>query len=208
MSSLLRYLCIAGAIVVLLTACGPAPTAQPSTPEADEETVTGEATATLAPEPQETEPPAVAAEEGYPAAPTTDPNAAYPEPETSEASAYPPPATEGATGGPLGPVFELEPAQAGDTTVSGVGPVDVQIAIANVTFAGEMLGTGRSDEEGNFSISVEPLTEGHRIGVSIIPQDASSTAQDVAQEYFAYRGDDYMNLPNVGVFFDTITVSP
>lgn len=201
MSILLRYLCLAGALFSILVACGP-----PPTPEADE-TVTGEATSALAPETQATDSPAPGAEEGYPA-PGTNAEEAYPVPEATEVSAYPPPTTEDAAGGPLGPVFELEPAQAGDTTVSGVGPANLQLAIVNVTLAGEMLGTARSDEEGQFSIPVEPLTEGYRIGVSIIPQDGTSNAQEVGQEYFSYRGDEYMNIPNIGVFFDTIIVSP
>ena len=199
----LRYLTFAGLVVLLLSACGPSTPATPTTETQEEATRAATPTTVQSEAPGY---PAPGAEEGYPVAPTRDRSIGYPDPASEVPAAYPAPEEE--RGGPKGPIFALTPVQAGDTVVEGVAPFDLQLAIVDVTFGGNILGTGRSDAEGDFSISVEPLIEGHRIGISVIAQDGTSTVEDIAVEYFPYRGEQFMNLPNVGVFFDTATVSP
>jgi hypothetical protein len=71
-----------------------------------------------------------------------------------------------------------------------------------------VLGTGESDNDGRFSITVTPLPEGHRIGVTITELETSSTYEEIAREYFQYRGDGFYNVPNMGIFYDTALTEP
>jgi hypothetical protein len=101
-----------------------------------------------------------------------------------------------------------QPLQAGATTVSGQAPPDVALAIADITFNGAILGSGRSDSDGRFSIPVSPLPDGHRIGITVAELRPGQTISDMSAEYYPYRGDGFMNLPNIGVFFETALVEP
>ncbi|HSM57115.1 MAG TPA: hypothetical protein VK879_13260 [Candidatus Sulfomarinibacteraceae bacterium] len=191
----------------LLAACSqPQPTPIPSTPSAtisDEEAAVEDES--LAP----TEPPATPVDNsGYPAG---EAEAAYPLTggESEAQSAYPPPAEEEAVGGPRGPNFTLDrPLKAGATTVTGQAPEDLNLAIVDVTFAGVILGTGRSNADGAFSISVSPLPEGHRVGVTISSLEGGQTMEELVEEYYPYRGEGYSNVPNIGIFYDTAIVQP
>ena len=78
----------------------------------------------------------------------------------------------------------------------------------DVTYNGQLLGTGRSDEAGRFSIPVSGLVEGNRIGIGIGELAEGQTLNQMAEQYFPYRGEGFMNLPNVGIFFETILVGP
>jgi len=147
-------------------------------------------------------------ESGYPAAGA---EVAYPPPagESPAEAAYPPPPTEEALGGPKGPNFSLDrPLEAGATNVTGEAPGELNLVIVDVTFAGEVLGSGRSDSDGAFSIPVTPLPEGHRIGVTISSLEGEQTMQEFADEYYRYRGEGFTSVPNIGVFFDTAVVQP
>jgi hypothetical protein len=152
--------------------------------------------------------------EGYPppaAAPET--TAAYPaggappSPEpTLEPGSYPPSQVAEAFKEPR---FRFDQPLAADaTTVSGQAPPDVALAIADITFNGAILGSGRSDADGRFSIPVSPLPAGHRIGVTVAELRPGQTISDMSAEYYPHRGDGFMNLPNLGVFFETALVEP
>ena len=107
--------------------------------------------------------------------------------------------------GEKGPRFFLAQPGATDTVVTGTAPRDIPLAIVDVTLAGTILGTGRSDSNGDFSITVSDLRSGNRIGLTVF--DASRTMEDAAVEYFDYRGDNFYNAPNIGIFMDTVQVS-
>jgi len=98
------------------------------------------------------------------------------------------------------------PQLASNTIVTGQAPPDLSIAIVDVTFNGVVLGSGRSDESGHFRINVNSLQPGNRIGITFSELRAGQTYNDMAIEYFPHRGDGFMNIPNVGVFFDTTIV--
>lgn len=195
------------AMLLLSAACSqseptPAPATLPPTTESGDSEGEDEATEPAAPAATPVD------ESGYPAG---DAETAYPPAgeESAAEAAYPPPRTEEAVGGPLGPNFSLDrPLQAGATTVSGQAPGELSLAVVDVTFAGEILGTGRSDADGAFSISVSPLPEGHRIGVTLSSLEGDRSMEEFAEEYYPYRGEGYTNVPNIGVFFDTAVVQP
>ena len=144
----------------------------------------------------------------YPASSETIENGVYPAPATETAaqdpiSPYPPPTASDK------PVFQLDlPLKAGATTVTGQAPESLPLAIVDITFGGIILGTGQSDEDGRFSIPVTPLPEGHRVGVTITEIEAGITFEEIAEQYFPYRGQGFINVPNVGVFYDSAITEP
>ncbi len=72
-----------------------------------------------------------------------------------------------------------------------------------------MLGTARSDQNGRFSIPVSPaLVAGNRIGIVVAELEAGQTLDEMIAFYFPYRGEGFMNLPNIGVLFETALVQP
>jgi hypothetical protein len=189
-------------MLLLLTACGPStapepapaeePAADPLQPAAEVEESTGE----------EAYPPPVveipAAEAAYPVAPPPTPL-----PPTVPDS-YP--AAEEVFAEPR---FRLDlPLQAGATTVSGQAPPDLALAVADVTYNGVILGTGVSDADGRFVIGVQALPEGNRVGITFAELQPGKTLTDMSFEYFPHRGEGFMNLPNVGIYFDTAMVEP
>lgn len=195
-------------IVALLAACGP------STPEAIPPEESGAPTAAVTTEAgaasaaTSTAPPV--SEEGYPVqvAPTMAP-AAYP-PEAAPTPA-PTPLPEGYPAATaevfLEPRFRFDtPLAAGATNVTGQAPPNLSLAVLDVTFNGVLLGTGRSDENGRFSFPVSPLPAGNRIGLVIGELAEGQTLAEMAETYFPYRGEGFMNLPNVGVLFETALV--
>jgi hypothetical protein len=188
------------AFTALSAACGP--TAEQASP-----TIAGGETADAGI--MVTSPPA-SASGAYPAPTTTGPASPYPAegeiaaPATSTPGAYPP-----AEETFLEPRFRFDqPITAGTTIITGQAPPGVALALLDVTYNGALLGSGRSDESGRFSISVTGLVEGNRIGISIAELAEGQTLNQMAEQYYPYRGEGFMNLPNVGVFFDTIQVQP
>ena len=146
---------------------------------------------------------------------TTSESSAYPAGDDSYPSAsgaspadmpYPPPSElSEPRAGEQGPRFILNQPDITDTVVTGTAPRNLPLAIVDVTLAGSILGTGRSDGEGNFAIDVSGLRAGNRIGVTVF--DATQTMEEWAVEYFDYRGDGFYNAPNIGIFMDTIQVN-
>jgi len=105
--------------------------------------------------------------------------------------------------------FNIErPVTADSTTVSGTAPSNMALAIVDITFGGTILGTGESDDDGRFTISVTPLPEGHRIGLTITDIQDDKTFEEVSTELYDYRGEEFMNVPTIGVFFDTAIIQP
>jgi hypothetical protein len=157
-----------------------------------------------------TAPPADAGGQGaYPAPAAVATTNPYPgegeaPPATVAPEAYPPAAETF-----LEPRFRFDqPVTAGMTTITGQAPPGVALALLDVTYNGAILGTGRSDENGRFAIPVSGLVEGNRIGIAIGELAEGQTLDQMAEQYFPYRGEGFMNLPNVGTFFDTVLVQP
>jgi len=110
-----------------------------------------------------------------------------------------------------GPLFSLhEPLDSGQTLVTGQGPKGMTIAIADITYMGEVLGRGRIDQDGRFRIEVAPpLIANHRIGIMLDPEatDITYTAGLFA-DLERFRGDNAITIPNVGVAYDAASVRP
>lgn len=107
------------------------------------------------------------------------------------------------------PRFRIDqPVSASASAVTGQAPPDTAIVVIDVSYNGATLGTGRSDANGRFAIPVTGLVEGNRIGLGVGELVAGQTIEQMAEFYFPYRGEGFMNLPNVGIFFDTTTVVP
>lgn len=188
------------ASVLLLAACGSG---------------ANQATATLAPALEGAAttaavvPTAPPAGEAYPPPATqAAPAEAYPSdqavPPTVAPEAYPPPAETFQE-----PRFRIDqPVAANATTITGQAPPGTSLAVMDVTYNGALLGTGRSDDSGRFTIPVSGLVGGNRIGLAVGELAAGQTLNQMAEQYYPYRGEGFMNLPNVGIFFDTVLVAP
>lgn len=142
---------------------------------------------------------------------------AYPPATPASVDPYPVEGQATATAAPYPPAEETfleprfrfdQPVSATATTITGQAPPGVALAIMDVTYNGVLLGTGRSDDSGRFTIPVSGLVEGNRIGIGIGELAEGQTLNQMAEQYFPYRGEEFMNLPNVGIFFDTILVGP
>ncbi len=107
----------------------------------------------------------------------------------------------------LEPRFQFDlPVSAADTTISGQAPPGLAIVIADVTFNGATLGSGVVDENGRFEIGVSGLNQGNRIGVTFGELEEGLDLAAMAEKYFPYRGDNFSNIPNVGIFYETTIV--
>lgn len=199
--SLISLLAVLAALL-LLVACGPS--AQQATPTA--ESAPGLESAPTQDATVPTQPPADVAVEGYPAPDVAVPADPYPGSQspapTSEPAAYPP-----AEEVFQEPRFRIDqPVSVGATEITGQAPPDTPLAIIDITYNGAVLGSGRSDANGRFAIPVTGLVEGNRIGVGIGELVAGQTIEQMAEFYFPYRGEGFMNVPNVGIYFDTTLV--
>jgi hypothetical protein len=219
------YAGLVALLFLLLVACGPSVAPDATGPASDqsnsesasplqpvEESAAEAGTAEEAYPPQAIE--ESAAEEGYPVQPFEEDIAeeAYPvvplpvPSPTIDPENYPPPPPEEVFAEPR---FRFDlPLNAGNTLVTGQAPPDLALAIADVTLNGAVLGTGVSDRDGRFSIGVQELPDGHRVGITFAELQAGKTLADMSREYFPHRGEGFMNLPNLGIFFDTEMVQP
>lgn len=218
---LTQSLLLSGLMAVLLfitAACGPAApeVSEPEEQSSSEVDVTNEPSNDETSTSEESSSPTpvqeAAGEEAYPPPPPTiefpaadsypvDPPPPTPFPSPTPAS-YP--AVEDVFSEPR---FRLnQPLASGNATVSGQAPPDLPLAIVDITFNGIVLGTGVSDGDGNFTINVSELPAGHRIGITFSQLQAGKTLVDMSEEYFSHRGEGFMNLPNVGIYFDTAMV--
>ncbi len=103
--------------------------------------------------------------------------------------------------------FATEPT-AGMTMLEGSAPPNLSLAVIDITFNGVVLGQGISDSEGRFAISVTPLPAGHRVGIGLATLEEGKTYEQSVEELFPYRGENFMNIPNVGIYFETAMVQP
>ena len=78
----------------------------------------------------------------------------------------------------------------------------------DISYNGAVLGLGRSDDSGRFSVPVTGLIEGNRIGLGIGELAPGQSIEEMAEFYFPYRGEGFMNIPNLGIYFDTALVTP
>jgi hypothetical protein len=110
--------------------------------------------------------------------------------------AYPP------TEEPTGILFALDkPIAAGAESVSGVGPPDLTVYILNVTFMGEQMGTAVIGDDGRFSVPVDPIQPGIRIGLTADVTTIGLTEEDILP------GDGEIGVPQVGYFYDSFVIS-
>jgi len=105
------------------------------------------------------------------------------------------------------PRFRLDlPLNKEDRIVTGQAPPNLALAVVDVTSGGRVLGVGASDGDGRFTIGVQDLPEGYRVGITFSELQPGKTHADMSVEYFPHRGEGFMNIPNVGIFFDTAMV--
>ena len=203
--NLMIILCALAASLLLPAACGPgANQAEATLAPALESAPTTEAGAAVGTAAVPTAPPAG---EAYPPAVAT-PAEAYPSdqaaPPTVAPEAYPSVVETFQE-----PRFRIDqPVAANATTLTGQAPPGTSLAVMDVTYNGALLGTGRSDESGRFTIPVSGLVAGNRIGLAVGELAEGQTLSQMAEQFFPYRGEGFMNLPNVGIFFDTVQVAP
>jgi hypothetical protein len=128
----------------------------------------------------------IPSEDGYPP----------PQPTIMPADSYPPADEE--TGIP----FTLDkPIAVGAESVSGVGPPGLTVYIMNVTFMGEQMGTAVVDDNGRFSVPVEPIQAGIRIGLTADVTSIGLTGEDIQP------GDGAIQIPQVGYYYDSFVTS-
>ena len=154
-------------------------------------------------------------------------NTSYPAPQNASNSNYPAPGAEipgylNATNAPypLPPTPTLNPGTPvkvvpfqinkpvpdGATQVSGTGPADIPITLADITMYGDILGQTTIKSDGSFVFNLStPIEKGHLIGVAL--SDLKGTKW-VAANFNdpGFRGDAPKQVPLVAFFFDTVEV--
>jgi hypothetical protein len=86
--------------------------------------------------------------------------------------------------------------------VKGTGPKGVSIRVLDVSLVGEGIGNGVIGDDGSYAIEVNPpLAAGHRIGIAL----GSLEGTDWDASLFL-EGEDYVDIPMVGILFDTAWV--
>lgn len=178
-------------LLLLLAACGSAPVADQTQQNAPSEEAYPAATAV----PEE------------PADPTGSyPPAASPTPLPTATMPAEYPADEPAEQF-LEPRFRLDlPLQPGATLVTGQAPPGLALIVADVTYNGEVLGSGVVGDDARFSIEVASLRPGNRVGITFGEIEEGLSLVDMAEKYYQYRGEGFINIPNVGIFFDSALV--
>ena len=140
--------------------------------------------------------------EAYPPPPipeaVVDPDEAYPPPQ----EILPPPdAYPGPTDASEGTILSFDrPLTPGSTIISGDGPPGLLVHILNVTQMGKLEGSGIIGDDGRFSISVPPLVENVRLGVT------TDNAMQSLADANVLPGEGEFSVPQVGYFYDTLMV--
>ena len=181
------------AILILAACAPPIPT---SSPEATLAVINDENTSTQPEATPYPPPPVIETSDDIPYPPPTVeilPIDVYPGPESTKVMI-------GASAFQLNkPIFE------GATEITGVGLAGVPIMIEDLTFMGEILGRGVIDEDGTFSISVEALEKAHRIGIALDNLEGTQWSQEDFYDE-GFNGEDPMQVPLVGYFYDTAII--
>lgn len=127
------------------------------------------------------------------------PNASYPAPPAS-------PTPRKGTNVMVVPFRINKPVLAGATTVTGTGPADIPVTLANLSLMGEILGETTIQPDCSFSIQLnKPIENNTWIGITYsnlkgtkwIPQDFQNPG---------FRSGGAQQIPQVGFFYDTTTV--
>ncbi|MFN2135393.1 MAG: Ig-like domain-containing protein [Candidatus Promineifilaceae bacterium] len=198
-------------LLLLITACGAAPAAETDATAVQTGQQEEAAAPTATPLPVEEVSSAYPATDAYPPPlPTLPPlEGSYPvatlPPPTSTPSVYPPPATEEPFAEPR---FRLDPVSAGDSVVTGQAIPGMSLAVIDVTYGGNTLGTGRADDQGRFSINVQDLVEGNRLGITFGELEDGLGIAEMSIKYYPHRGEGFRNLPNVGIVLDSNLIAP
>jgi hypothetical protein len=96
---------------------------------------------------------------------------------------------------PRGPDFRIDQSvQSGDILVHGTGPAGVNIKIVDVSWGGEIMGTGTIDTDGTFAIEVTPVEAGNRIAIMLENTGSSGLSYQDFQ-----NNEHYQDLPMVGL---------
>jgi len=103
------------------------------------------------------------------------------------------------------PIKLNKPCKIGSKNVDGTGPPNIPINIIDVTFMGDILGHGNIDSNGHFQITVKPMEENHRIGISIGKMENSKWENwDFTNKGF--NGTEAIQVPLVGFFYDSCLI--
>lgn len=197
------WVSVIASMILLLAACGPSipPEEVPPTPKSVEENDNGEAA-------QESNLPSV--DSAYPPdVNLPEQDEAYPvEPAPLPAPTQPPDSYPAVVEELFAePRFRLDlPLTAEDSVVNGQAPPNLALAVVDVSSGGIVLGSGVSDADGRFSIGVPGLPDGHRVGITFSELQPGKTHPEMSQEYFPHRGEGFINIPNVGIFFDSTLI--
>lgn len=157
---------------------------------------------TPSPSPTPTVPPPTA--NAYPAPGDTPlaqpPGAPYPYPLGPSTSAEP-------TRDPSHIPFRLnKPLTAGATQVTGTGPAGVPLSLQDVTFMGTLLAQTVIKPDNTFVFQLAaPLEAKHRLGIMV---DNLAGTKFKPEDFYSpdYLGDESMQLPQVGFYYDTAMV--
>jgi hypothetical protein len=99
-----------------------------------------------------------------------------------------------------------KPVPDGATEVTGSGPTDIPITLADITMYGDVLGETTIQPDGKFVFKLaNPIEKGHMIGVAL--SDLKNTKWVPANfNDPGFNGDTPRQVPLVGFFFDTAEV--
>ena len=148
---------------------------------------------------------------------TKDVSGAYPAPETKETTpqAYPAPIDSNQVApyplpenipSDIIPFTFEKPLLSGDKKVNGTGPAGVPIEVVDVTLMRKVLARGIIESDNTFSIDLNlSLEKGHRIGIALAELAGTEWDEEQFTSPF-YNGNEAMNVPTVGFFFDTAMV--
>lgn len=199
----MKWTVLLAGMMLFLAACGPAvkPEAMAPTPVMESDEITEPEQGPDLQIDESAYPPPVEApvvEEAYPVEPIPLPSP------TEVPDSYP--AVEEVYAEPR---FRIDaPVAVSDGVVTGQAPPDLALAIVDISSGGVMLGSGVTTADGQFSIGVSGLPDGHLVGITFSELQPGKTHADMSQEYFPHRGEGFMNIPNIGIFFDTAVVAP
>jgi hypothetical protein len=123
----------------------------------------------------------------------------YPAPiQVAVESAYPSEVVKNSNAIALG--FD-HPIKSTDILLTGVGPSGLEIYVLDITFMGAELGRTVIDKDGTFSITVNDMQPGIRIGLSADISSIGLTQEDVIP------GDGEISMPRIGYFFDSAVLT-
>jgi hypothetical protein len=108
-----------------------------------------------------------------------------------------------------GPPFHIDgPLIEGATSVTGKGPKNIPIIVADITLNGQELARVVINSEGQFSASLsEPLNRGDRIGIVVGPlEDKVANNFDFMTKLYELHGTGYMYIPNLAHVYDSALV--